>query len=208
MTVDHRPDTGLATVVAVSGGSGAGKTTLAFKLLALLGDRATHTTIDWYYHDWSHLSPDERAKVNFDHPDSLEVSLFVEHLAELRQQRAINAPVYDFATHTRTALTQRIEPAPVVVTEGIHLLGLPAVRALCDIAVFVDVPASTRLDRRIQRDAVERGRSEQSVRDQWKLTVAPMHELLVQPSMAHADLVVADHQDLDDVAEHLAAQLA
>lgn len=207
MTPADQPGPKPATVVAISGGSGAGKTTLARKLLSLIGDRGTHMTIDWYYRDCSHLSIHDRSQVNFDHPDSLEVRLFVDHLTALKNGATVDVPIYDFATHTRTQMTNVVQPAPIIVTEGIHLLALEPVRALCDLMIFVDVPASTRLARRIQRDATERGRSEQSVRDQWQLTVAPMHDLVVQPSRSFADIVVTSDDDLDDVAHGLATKL-
>lgn len=194
-------------VCAIAGGSGAGKTTLALKLLDRLGTDGSHFTIDWYYRDLSHLSPAERVEVNFDHPDSLEVDLFVDDLATLAAGQSIEAPVYDFATHTRTATTLRVDARRCIVTEGIHLLGLAPVRALCTTAVFIDVDAEVRLKRRIKRDIAERGRTEQSVRDQWAATVAPMHEQFVQPSMATADRVVRIDDDLDQVADELVGAL-
>lgn len=194
-------------ICAIAGGSGAGKTTLAVKLLDLLGDRASHHTIDWYYRDLSHLSPDERAVVNFDHPDSLEVELFAEHLALLSAGHDIDAPVYDFATHSRTTETQRVLARECIVTEGIHLLGLPEVRERCSLMVFIDVDADVRLERRMRRDVAERGRTEESVREQWLATVAPMHDQFVQPSCAHADRVVQIDEDLDTVAQEILQRL-
>lgn len=194
-------------VCAIAGGSGAGKTTLALKVLDRLGTNGSHFTIDWYYRDLSHLSPAERAAVNFDHPDSLEVDLFAEHLGALAAGHDIEAPIYDFATHTRTSATQGVEARPCIVTEGIHLLGLAPVRTLCTVAVFIDVAADIRLRRRIIRDIAERGRTEQSVRDQWNTTVAPMHDQFVQPSMATADRVVTVDEDLDRVADELVERL-
>ena len=194
-------------ICAIAGGSGAGKTTLAIKLLDLLGGRGSHTTIDWYYRDLTHLSPGERAVVNFDHPDSLEVELFAEHLALLAAGHDVDAPVYDFATHTRTTETQRVEARDCIVTEGIHLLGLPAVREQCSLTAFIDVDAKLRLARRMRRDVAERGRTEESVRDQWLSTVAPMHDQFVQPSCAYADRVVQVNEDLDVVAEELLKRL-
>lgn len=194
-------------VCAISGGSGAGKTTLAVALLDRLGDQASHHTIDWYYRDLSHLSDAERAVVNFDHPDSLEVDLFVRDLAALRAGQDIEAPVYDFSTHTRSAETFAVASRPVIVAEGIHLLALESVRAVCDHLVFIDVDADLRLERRIRRDVIERGRTEESVRSQWAATVAPMHDEFVQPSAQFANYTVQADDDLDAVADELAELL-
>lgn len=192
---------------AISGGSGAGKTTLAVALLDRLGDQASHHTIDWYYRDLSHLSDEERAVVNFDHPDSLEVDLFVRDLAALRAGHDIEAPVYDFASHTRSTEVLPVASRPVIVAEGIHLLALPTVREVCDHLVFIDVDAELRLERRVRRDVVERGRTEESVRTQWAATVAPMHDEFVQPSAQHADRLVRSDESLDAVADELASLL-
>lgn len=176
-------------------------------MLDRLGDQASHHTIDWYYRDLSHLSDEERAVVNFDHPDSLEVDLFVQDLASLRAGNDIEAPVYDFASHTRSSVVLPVVSRPVIVAEGIHLLALPGVREVCDHLVFIDVDAELRLERRIRRDVVERGRTEESVRAQWAATVAPMHDEFVQPSAQHANRLVAADEELDAVADELAARL-
>ena len=194
-------------ICAIAGGSGAGKTTLAVKLLERLGDNGAHLTIDWYYRDLAHLSAEERAVVNFDHPDSLEVDLFSEHLARLRSGEPVDAPIYDFATHTRSAETLRVGPQQYIVTEGIHLLGIEGVRRSCALLVFIDVDAEVRLARRLRRDVAERGRTEESVLEQWNTTVAPMHDQFVQPSCAFADRVVAADEDLDSVADELFTRL-
>lgn len=196
------------TVCAIAGGSGAGKTTLAAKLLDRLGDRGVHHTIDWYYRDLSALTPAERDLVNFDHPDSLEVELFVADLECLRSGVDIEAPVYDFATHTRRSDTHlAISARPRIVAEGIHLLALAPVRETCDLLVYVDVDAEIRLERRVRRDVAERGRTPESVRAQWAATVAPMHDEFVQPSMVHADRIVTVDEDFDEVASELVQRL-
>lgn len=194
-------------ICAISGGSGAGKTTLAFRLLDLLGRAASHHTIDWYYRDLSHLSRNDRAEVNFDHPESLEVDLFVEHLEQLAGGRPVEAPVYDFSTHRRTSETRIVESRPIIVAEGIHLLALEEVRAACSMRVFIDIDADIRLQRRVRRDVIERGRTHESVHQQWTATVAPMHDEFVQPSAAHADRLVTIEEDLDRVAQELADHL-
>ena len=198
---------GPVQICAIAGGSGAGKTTLAFRLLDLLGRAASHHTIDWYYRDLSHLDPDERAEINFDHPRSLEVDLFVEHLEQLAGGRHVEAPVYDFSNHTRTSQTRVVESRPIIVAEGIHLLALEEVRAACTMRVFIDIDADIRLQRRLRRDVIERGRTHESVHEQWETTVAPMHDEFVQPSAAHADRLVTIEEDLDRVAHELAEHL-
>jgi len=152
---------------------------------------------DEYYHDLVHLSPEQRAAVNFDHPDSLDEVLLIEHLDGLLAGRPVDVPVYDFATHTRTGRTRRVEPRPVVVVDGILVLAVPALRSRLDLAVFVDAPAEVRLARRMYRDVRERGRTTASVRAQFEATVAPMHEAFVDPSAEHADLRLDGTGDLD-----------
>lgn len=198
---------GPVKVCAIAGGSGAGKTTLAKLLLERLGADATHLTIDWYYRDLAHLTPAERATVNFDHPDSLEVDLFAHHLGTLASGQQIEAPVYDFATHTRTAEVLPVRAHDYIVTEGIHLLGLEEVRPHYSLGVFIDVDSQIRLERRIRRDIAERGRTEESVRAQWMETVAPMHDQFVQPSRQFAERVVTIDDDFNAVADELAARL-
>ena len=144
-----------------------------------------------------HLSPEQRAAVNFDHPDSLDEVLLIEHLDGLLAGRPVDVPVYDFATHTRTGRTRRVEPRPVVVVDGILVLAVPALRSRLDLAVFVDAPAEVRLARRMYRDVRERGRTTASVRAQFEATVAPMHETFVDPSAEYADLRLDGTGDLD-----------
>lgn len=198
---------GHTRICAISGGSGAGKTTLAMKLLDRFGHTGEHLTIDWYYRDQSHLSAEQRAAVNFDHPDSLEVDLFVDDLRTIKTGTPVSAPIYDFSNHTRSSKRIVVQPRPNIVTEGIHLLGLDAVREQCDLLIFIDVSAEIRLARRLERDVVERGRTRASVLEQWETTVAPMHERFVQPSIAYADVVVTLDDHLDDVADRLATEL-
>lgn len=177
-----------STVLGVAGGSGAGKTTLVDGVVSRLGDRAAVLWFDEYYHDLVHLDPAERATVNFDHPDSLDGGLLIEHLDGLLAGRAVDVPVYDFSTHTRTTLTRRVEPRPVVVVDGILVLAVPEVRRRLDLAVFVDAPEAVRLARRMDRDVAERGRTPESVRAQFAATVGPMHDEFVAPSGGRADL--------------------
>jgi len=197
----------MSKICAIAGGSGAGKTTLARMVHDLLTEDADHLAIDWYYRDLSHVSMEERRAVNYDHPDSLEFELFAAHLDRLRSGEPVNAPQYDFATHTRTADVISVEPRPVVVADGILLLAVAEVRPRYDHAVFVDVPEQIRLDRRVKRDVAERGRDADDVVRQWNEFVAPMHAELVEPSMAFADRIVTMDDNFTAVAQDIADHL-
>lgn len=192
----------------ISGGSGAGKTTLTKHLLARLGaDQVSVLAFDSYYRDQGHLSPADRALVNYDHPDSLDHQRFAADVAAVRAGETIAAPVYDFATHTRTADVVVIEPRPIVIIEGILLLSFPEIVTSLDLAVFIDVPEPVRLERRIKRDIAERGREPDDVRRQFAATVAPMHDQYVEPYRHLAHRTVELHEDYGPVADELIAQL-
>lgn len=193
--------------VAIVGGTGSGKTTLAQALAARLGDGCCVLDHDSYYRDLSHLDPAARAAVNFDHPDSLENGLLIQHLNWLRAGRAIDKPSYCFATHTRKAEARRIEPRPVVLVEGILVLSLPELRSAFDLRVFVDVPDDVRALRRMQRDIRERGRTVESVAAQWISTVRPMHERFVRPVRSGADIVVSGEAPLAQSIDRVLARL-
>lgn len=187
----------MSFLVAVCGGSCSGKSTLSARILRQLGTRTTSLlAFDAYYCDQGDLSPAERAEVNYDHPDSLDIELFSSHLTQLSNGEAIDCPVYDFATHTRLGETRRIEPAPVVVVDGILLLSDERLVPQFDMRIFRQCPEAVRLDRRIERDVMYRGRTEESVRKQFEATVKPMHDQYVAPSAKHAD-VVFRHEDID-----------
>ena len=181
---------GQVLVCGVCGGTGAGKTTLVNDLVARWSGDVALVAFDSYYHDLSHLEPTERAAVNYDHPDSLDVDLFVAHLDELRSGGVIEVPEYDFATHTRPGPTRRVEATSLVLVDGILLLAFESIRERLDHAVFLDVATDLRFERRLRRDTRERGRSPASVHSQWTTTVDPMHRSFVGPSAAHADIVV------------------
>ena len=183
-------------MIGVVGGSGAGKTTLVWGLADRLGADVSVLWFDEYYHDLVHLTPDERALVNYDHPDSLDVDLLVSHLDGLLAGRPAEVPVYDFTTHTRTGTTRRVEPGPVIVVDGILVLAFPVIRERLDVSVFVEAPAEVRLARRLDRDVRERGRTPESVRTQFAATVAPMHDAFVSPCRDLADLTLDGQGDL------------
>lgn len=178
-------------VVGIAGGSGSGKTTLAEAIYAAIGeDNITYIQHDSYYRDNSHMSFEERANQNFDHPDSLETSLLIEHLKQLRQGQNVSKPEYDFATHSRKNVTVDIGPRPVILVEGILILSERELNSLFDIRVFVDTDDDIRLIRRIQRDTVERGRSLDGIINQYLTTVRPMHIEFVEPSKRNAHIIV------------------
>ena len=199
----------MSLLIGVSGGSGSGKTTLARHLVERLGhDRATRISFDSYYHDLSHLTTAERALVNFDHPDSLDVELLVDHLSTLKADREVAVPVYDFATHTRSGAVQMVEPRRYVVIEGILLFAFAEIRAVLDLLVFRDCPDDVRAARRRKRDVVERGRTPDSVVTQWDTTVLPMHRIHVQPYARHADLVTHHGEAIEDAVGDVIASIA
>ncbi|HEX2781362.1 MAG TPA: uridine kinase [Gemmatimonadaceae bacterium] len=181
----------MSLIVGIAGGSGSGKSTVARRIAASLSaPDVAFIDMDAYYRHFSHLPMDERRRVNWDHPEALDIDLLVEHLAELRAGRPIEKPVYDFVTHARTARTERIDPALVVVIDGILLFAEERVRALCDVKVFVDADPDIRLIRRIRRDIAERGRPLDEILAQYLSTVQPMHLQFVEPSKRYADVIV------------------
>ena len=180
-------------VMGVAGGSGSGKSTVVREVRRLLEPRATSVIHhDAYYRNLAHIPFEEREDVNFDHPDSLETELMVRHVELLLQGNPVELPTYDFSTHTRNAETERIDPTPVLVLDGILALSDERLRSLMDLKVFVDTDADVRLIRRLRRDMRKRGRSADSVIRQYEATVRPMHREFVEPSRRYADLVVPE----------------
>ena len=189
----HREDPERPLIIGIAGGSGSGKTTIAQSVVDLVGsDVVSRLPYDAYYRDQAHLTYDERTKINYDHPDSLENELLVEHIQALRAGRPVDRPVYDFSTHTRASETVRVEPEPVVLVEGILVLAEPEIRAEMDLRLYIDTDADLRVMRRIQRDIVERGRTVDSVLRQYEATVRPMHLEFVAPSRRHAHIIVPE----------------
>ena len=178
-------------VIGVAGGSGSGKTTVVRRIVESLGaDQVTVLEHDRYYRERSDLRLEERAALNYDHPDSLETDLMVRHIAELKGGRAVQVPTYDFARYNRKTATDTAEPRPAIIIEGILIFADAALRQMMDVKVFVDADADTRLIRRLQRDTTERGRTVQSVIEQYMSTVKPMHLEFVEPSKRYADIIV------------------
>ncbi len=182
-------------VVGIAGGSGSGKTTLARALAAALPTPVAHLAFDSYYRDQGQVEFSERARVNYDHPSSLDVERFIADLAALRAGSPIASPVYDFPTHTRSADVQIIEPEPVVVVDGILLLVFEEIVELLDVSVYVDVADTVRTSRRVQRDVLERGRTPAQALEQIERTVRPMFSAFVQPSRERATVVVDGTSD-------------
>lgn len=180
-------------LLGIAGGTGSGKTTVATNIVKRLAlDSITVITMDSYYRDLADLPPARRDEANFDHPDSIEQELFVEHLVALKSGRSIEQPVYDFTRHVRTDATLLIEPREVVIAEGILLFHVPEIREILDIRIFVDTPADIRLLRRITRDIRDRGRTLESVSEQYLRTVRPMHDEFVEPSKRYADVIIPE----------------
>ena len=179
--------------VGISGGTGSGKTTITSRLMCALTEQSVVLVQqDHYYKDLSHLPFEERTKVNFDHPDSIETPLMIEQLTALREGRAVERPVYDFTEHRRVAKTVRVEPRPAVLLEGILIFENADVRKLLDIKIFVDTDADIRFIRRLRRDVRERGRTVESVVEQYLSTVRPMHNEFIEPSKRHADVIIPE----------------
>jgi len=179
-------------VIGIAGGSGSGKTTLMKRLVEQFGSDVAVLSHDNYYKRHDELTFEERAALNYDEPEALDTSLLVYQLDQLRHGRAIDCPVYDFTLHNRSNETIHVEPRRVIIVEGIMIFVDPDLRQLMDIKIFVDTDADIRLCRRIKRDVTKRGRSLESVLNQYKQTVKPMHEKYVEPSKRHADLVVPE----------------
>lgn len=178
-------------IVGVAGGSGSGKSTVARRIAGAVDARnVAFIDMDAYYRNFAHLPMEERRRVNWDHPEALDVDLLVEQLEQLHAGVAVEKPIYDFVTHTRSPRTERIEPAPVIVIDGILLFTDARVRELCEVKVFVDADADVRLIRRIHRDMAERGRPLEEILDQYLRTVQPMHLQFVEPSKRYADIIV------------------
>jgi len=184
-------DKGKPIVFGVAGGTASGKTTVARAILEAVGaEQIAYLPHDAYYRDMPHLSFEERAHQNYDHPDSLETKLLIKHSKKLLHGKPVAVPVYDFTTHRRTEETVLVEPSPIILVDGILIFTRRKLRELMDIKVYVDTDPDVRFIRRLDRDIHERGRSLVSVVEQYMETVRPMHLKFVEPSKRHADVII------------------
>jgi uridine kinase len=188
--------------IGIAGGTGSGKTTVAQELVRRLGeDRVALISQDSYYKDNTHLTFEQRSQLNYDHPDAFDQKLLLNHLRDLRDGQSIEVPIYDFSTHSRIARTVTLPSKPVIVLEGIHVLADADIRNVLDIKVFVDTDPDVRVLRRIVRDLNERGRSLDSVHQQYLHTVKPMHDAFVEPSKRYADMIIPEGGE-NEIAIH------
>jgi uridine kinase len=182
---------GEPVVIGVAGGTGSGKTTVVRRIVESLGTgQVTVLEHDRYYRDRNELRFEERAALNYDHPDSLETDLLVAHVEALKRGQPVEVPLYDFAKYERSVTTERVHPRRAIIIEGILIFAEASLRRLMDVKVFVDTDADTRFIRRLVRDVEERGRTLKSVVDQYLATVKPMHLEFVEPSKRYADIII------------------
>jgi uridine kinase len=181
-----------AAIIGIAGGTASGKSTIANAILENVGaENITHLLHDSYYKDIAHLpKAADLTTINFDHPDALDTALLIQHLQQLQAGQGVDVPIYDFVSFTRSQQTIRAEPRPIIIVEGILVLAEPLLRAQFDIKIFVDTPADVRFIRRLTRDIAERGRTMESVVEQYMATVRPMHLAFVEPSKVYADVII------------------
>lgn len=180
-------------VIGIAGGTGSGKTTVANVIVERVGTiHIAYLPHDAYYKDLAELPLAQRTMINFDHPNSLDTDLLIQHVRQLKSRQPVDLPIYDFKTHSRTDQTRRIEPQPVILVEGILIFAEPVLRELFDVKIFVDTDADIRFIRRLQRDISERGRTTESVIKQYLGTVRPMHLEFVEPSKRYADIIIPE----------------
>ncbi|MBQ7407888.1 MAG: uridine kinase [Clostridia bacterium] len=179
-------------LIGICGGTGSGKTTLAQKVSTYFGDDVLLFSMDNYYKSNSHLSYEQRVKINYDHPNAFDKELLLSHVKALKQGQSVDMPTYDFSQHTRSNKICKVQAKSVIIIEGILLFAISELVELLDIKIFVDTDADVRILRRILRDVKDRGRSLDSVIDQYLQTVKPMHESFIEPSKKHADIIVPE----------------
>lgn len=183
-------------IIGIAGGTGSGKTTLTNSLLKRFNGQVGVIYHDNYYKRNDHLTYDERTELNYDAPTAFDNDLLVTHLKALIAGQTIETPVYDFTDHNRSEETMIVQPQRIIILEGILIFVEEEIRELCDIKIFVDTDADVRILRRLRRDVIERGRSIESVESQYLATVKPMHELHVEPSKRHADMIIPEGANL------------
>ena len=180
-------------LIGIAGGTASGKTTLADILVTDSGkDNAIILRLDNYYRHRTDLNLNKRALLNYDHPDAFDVDLIIQHVKALKKGKTILQPTYDYVNHLRAKATIETPATPVIIVEGILTFAIPALLTLLDFKIYVDTPADIRVLRRVQRDIEERGRTFASVKEQYSKTVRPMHDLFVEPSKVHADIIVPE----------------
>ena len=195
-------------IIGICGGTGSGKTTISRSIVETVGpDQVVLVEQDSYYRNFGDLPLDERHQANFDHPDSIDSEMLVNHLIRLKQGLTVEMPVYDMKTHTRTDEIEHIEPRPIVVLEGILIFSEPRVLDLIDIRIFVDTPDDVRLMRRMRRDIEERGRTWQMTLDQYERTIRPMHFEFVEPSKRHAHIIIPEGSNSGITVEFLCGMI-
>jgi uridine kinase len=183
-------------IIGICGGTGSGKTTIARMIVKEIGaENVVLVEQDSYYRNMADMPLDKRHQANFDHPDSIDSDLLVNHLKRLKNGQSIEMPIYDFRTHTRSKKTEHIEPTPVVIVEGILIFTEPNILDLLDVRVYVETPDDIRLIRRLRRDVEERGRSFERTLWQYENTIRPMHQQFVEPSKRHADIIIPEGGD-------------
>ena len=191
-------------IIGICGGTGSGKTTLARKIIETVGrGKVILVEQDSYYRNLADMPLDERHQANFDHPDSIDSEMLVNHLKRLKQGESIEMPIYDFVTHTRKEETEYFEPKPVVIVEGILIFAEPRILDLLDCRIFVDTPDDIRLIRRLKRDINERGRSFEQTLWQYEHTIRPMHFEFVESSKRHADIILPEGGNPDITNEFI-----
>ena len=195
-------------IIGICGGTGSGKTTIARAIVETVGaERVVLVEQDSYYRNLSDMPLDERRQANFDHPDSIDSDMLVNHIMRLKQGLSVEMPLYDFKTHTRSEEIEIIEPKPVVIVEGILIFAEPRVLDLLDIRVFVDTPDDIRLMRRLKRDITERGRTFERTLEQYERTIRPMHFEFVEPSKRHADIIIPEGSNTGITVEFLCSMV-
>jgi uridine kinase len=210
--IRHSVKEGRVIVIGIAGGTASGKTTVVRSIYERLpGEHVSRLPQDSYYKDMSHLPMEERLKVNYDHPDVIEFDLLHQHILALKSGQAVEVPIYDYVTCTRTTGTQTVLPQEIVIVEGIMIMLDARIRQQMDIKIFVDTDADDRLIRRIRRDVVERGRTVDSVLEAYETRVKPMHSLFIEPTKRYADLIIpqggSNHVAIDVLTSMIHAKL-